>query len=271
MAEEFEEREIYDLSYAEIALICDHTFLKRSEMYSESAKREGKSAVRLREEAFYEFLSGAYRLMVKDMAPYALCVRPEDVENVRDSFTTKDIKVVSVVGFPDGSLYGSRQKLLETEFALEKGADEIEMVINYKLLKRGDSESIDYLEEEISNVVEVANSGNALVKVILETSELDDAYDLINACHIVRDSGADFVNTSTGFSAHGAKVEDISIIRRKVEEDGLNLGIKISGGVSPENYLHFLKAASPQGEDYLELNPSKIRIGESSLLHKLTG
>jgi deoxyribose-phosphate aldolase len=76
-------------------------------------------------------------------------------------------------------------------------------------------------------VVEAAHRGGAIVKVILETALLDDDQKVI-ACSLSKLAGADFVKTSTGFSAHGATVHDVALMRQAV---GAEMGVKASGGI----------------------------------------
>jgi deoxyribose-phosphate aldolase len=96
------------------------------------------------------------------------------------------------------------------------------MVINIGALKSRDYETVF---EDICRVVKA--SGSAGVKVILETSALDQEQKIIG-CAMAKLAGAAFVKTSTGFGKGGATVEDIELMRRVV---GGELGVKASGGV----------------------------------------
>lgn len=118
-----------------------------------------------------------------------------------------------------------KQRCLKAKETFENGADEIDMVINIGAMLSGNT---DYVYEEIKSIVEVAREySNKIVKVIIETSELDDDKK-IEACKIAAAAGADFVKTSTGFSKSGAKYEDILLMRKVV---GDKLKIKASGGI----------------------------------------
>ena len=97
------------------------------------------------------------------------------------------------------------------------------MVIHVGMIKRGDW---DYVRQDISSVVEAAG-GQALVKVILETCLLTDE-EKEKACRICLEAGADYVKTSTGFSAGGATVKDGALRRKAV---GDKAGVKASGGI----------------------------------------
>ena len=113
-------------------------------------------------------------------------------------------------------------KAAETAFAVEDGADEIDMVINVGMLKDRDLES---LENDIQVVRDFCKG--KVLKVIIETCLLTDEEKVI-ACKLAKKAGADFVKTSTGFSTGGATVEDIALMRKTV---GPDMGVKASGGV----------------------------------------
>ena len=114
-------------------------------------------------------------------------------------------------------------KVFETQDAIKKGAQEIDMVINVAMLKDKD---YNYIENEIKQIVE-ASKDKAIVKVILETCLLTDE-EIIMASKLAKNAGADFVKTSTGFSTGGATVHDVALMRKTVGED---MGVKASGGI----------------------------------------
>jgi deoxyribose-phosphate aldolase len=129
--------------------------------------------------------------------------------------------VATVVGFPLGA-DSPEVKAFETRKAIEDGAQEIDMVMNIGALKSGD---YNLVAQDIKGVVRSA-SGNT-VKVILETCLLTDE-EKIKACLLAKESRANFVKTSTGFSKGGATVKDIALMRKIV---GAKMGVKASGGV----------------------------------------
>jgi deoxyribose-phosphate aldolase len=254
---------ISKLTPKQIASICDHTFLNRSEAYKGNTKG-GQSPVRLRADAFNSFLEDTTANGGK--LPYAVCVRPEDVERTSDHLidyqieTGNEVLVASVVGFPDGSLYDRHLKVAETEFATTHGAHEIDMVLNYNAFKAGEDLTA---QEEATEIALTAHRNGAEVKLIFETSELSSDQ-IKRACELANEAGVDFVKTSTGFSSSGAKAEDLVIMRANFEG-----GVKISGGVNPGNVKYLLHAASGRTDGCIDLDPDRIRIGESSLLAKL--
>ena len=133
-----------------------------------------------------------------------------------------DIHVGAAISFPLGQTT-IETKVFETKDAIEKGAQEIDMVINIAMLK---DKEYDYVENEIHQIVEAAKD-KAIVKVIIETCLLTDE-EKIKACELSQKAGADFVKTSTGFSTGGATVHDIALMRKTV---GAEMGVKASGGV----------------------------------------
>lgn len=132
------------------------------------------------------------------------------------------LPICTVIGFPNG-YSTTATKVFETKDAIEKGAQEIDMVINIAMLK---DKEYDYVENEIHQIVEAAKD-KAIVKVIIETCLLTDE-EKIKACELSQKAGADFVKTSTGFSTGGATVHDIALMRKTV---GAEMGVKASGGV----------------------------------------
>ena len=152
----------------------------------------------------------------------SVCVNPCWVELAHQELKNTDVKVCTVIGFPLGA-NTTEVKVFETKDAIEKGAQEIDMVINIAMLK---DKEYDYVENEIHQIVEAAKD-KAIVKVIIETCLLTDE-EKIKACELSQKAGADFVKTSTGFSTGGATVHDIALMRKTV---GAEMGVKASGGV----------------------------------------
>ena len=152
----------------------------------------------------------------------SVCVNPCWVALAHQELKNTDVKVCTVIGFPLGA-NTTEVKVFETKDAIEKGAQEIDMVINIAMLK---DKEYDYVENEIHQIVEAAKD-KAIVKVIIETCLLTDE-EKIKACELSQKAGADFVKTSTGFSTGGATVHDIALMRKTV---GAEMGVKASGGV----------------------------------------
>lgn len=156
---------------------------------------------------------------------YSVCVNPIYVFLASYCLVDTDVKVCAVIDFPLGCST-IESKGFEAKFAGIWGADEFDVVIPIGLLLSG---QYGQVEQHIRSVVEVA--ATRTVKVIIETGTLHH-YDpslVAIACAVVKDSGAAFVKTSTGFGAYGgATVEAVKMMRGAV---GPNFGVKASGGI----------------------------------------
>lgn len=152
----------------------------------------------------------------------SVCVSPLWVSKCAQALKDTDVKVCTVIGFPQGT-HTTATKVFETKDAIANGATEVDMVIPVGLLKQGNLEAV---RADIAAVVETAK-GKALTKVIIETCLLTDE-EIVTVCKICKEVGADFVKTSTGFSKGGATVHAVSLMRQTV---GPDMGVKASGGV----------------------------------------
>ncbi|MGZ3901237.1 MAG: deoxyribose-phosphate aldolase [Bacteroidia bacterium] len=181
---------------------------------------------------------------------FSVCVNPAWVSTSKELLKGSGVKVCTVIGFPLGATT-TETKAFETKNAIDHGAEEVDMVINIGALKDKNNELV---ETDIRAVVEAAK-GKALTKVIIETSLLTKE-EKIRACELSVKAGADYVKTSTGFSAGGATVEDIELMRKTV---GPDIGVKASGGVrSREDAQNMIQAGA-------------TRIGASSGVAILNG
>ena len=170
---------------------------------------------------------------------YSVCVNPVYVSLASKILQGSDVKVCCVVGFPFGSNV-SEVKAFEAEKAILDGANEIDMVISLGALKSGELEEV---RNDIQGVVRKAKLAkkDVKVKVIIETGLLSKEEKII-ACKLVKESGADFVKTSTGINSTGATIEDIILLRKCV---GSEFGVKASGGIrSYEAAINLINAGA---------------------------
>ena len=151
----------------------------------------------------------------------SVCVNPTYVELCAKLLKGSEVKVCTVIGFPLGA-NTKEVKGFEALDAVNKGAEEIDMVINIGALK---DKKDEYVYEEIKYIKECCKG--KLLKVIIETCLLTEE-EKVRACELSKKAGADYVKTSTGFSTGGATKEDIALMRKTV---GPELGVKASGGV----------------------------------------
>ena len=194
--------------------LIDHTVLKQNATLAEIEKL-------CKEAIEFDFMS--------------VCINPAYVSKCADLLKDSDVKVCTVIGFPLGA-NTTAVKVYETADAVKNGADEIDMVINVTMLKDG---HYDYVLNEIKAIKEACNG--KLLKVILETCLLTDE-EVVKACELSVEAGADFVKTSTGFSTGGATVHHVALMRKTV---GPNVGVKASGGVrTHEDLLAMVEAGA---------------------------
>lgn len=152
----------------------------------------------------------------------SVCVNQYRTALAAEQLKDSDVMVCTVVGFPLGAV-STEVKAFETRQAIADGAQEIDMVINVGALKDGD---YDYVREDIRALKEVCGD-KVHLKVIIETCLLTDE-EKVRACELAVEAGADFVKTSTGFSAGGATAEDVALMKKTV---GNRAGVKASGGI----------------------------------------
>ena len=175
----------------------------------------------------------------------SVCIPPSYVKEAAEYMDGK-MAVCTVIGFPNG--YSTTAvKEFETKDAIANGASEIDMVINLGWLK---DKKYDLIEKEIRTLKEAC--GEKILKVIIETCFLTTE-EKIKMCEIVSASGADYIKTSTGFSAGGATFADIELFARHVR----GIRIKAAGGIR----------SVADAEHFLDLGAD--RLGTSSLIRML--
>ena len=151
----------------------------------------------------------------------SVCINPCNIEQARRLLDGSGVRVCTVIGFPLGA-NTPEVKAFETQDAIRRGAEEVDMVINVGALLAGDDETV---YRDIKAVVDAA--AGTLTKVIIETCYLSDDQKK-TACELAMRAGADFVKTSTGFGTGGATAHDVALMRGVV---GSKLQVKASGGI----------------------------------------
>ncbi|MGH2740367.1 MAG: deoxyribose-phosphate aldolase [Actinomycetota bacterium] len=196
----------------------------------------------------------------------AVVLYPKFVATAAQELRGTGVRVASVAGFPTpGQPLDAR--LDEIRGAIEDGADEIDIVLHRALLLAGKH---DDAAAEIAAAKEVC--GDRLLKVILETGELD-LEQAREATLLAARAGADFVKTSTGKTRVGATPEKAQVMIEAVRayrlETGRPVGVKVSGGISgPGTALEYI-ALVQEGLGDEWLTPERFRIGASALLFSL--
>jgi deoxyribose-phosphate aldolase len=178
---------------------CDHTLLKQEATWDQ-IKEIADDGIK------YETAS--------------ICIPPCYIKRVHD-YTNGKLNICTVIGFPNGNMT-TETKVFETKDAIEKGANEIDMVINIGELK---AKNYDYVLNEIKEIK--AACGDHILKVIIETCLLTDE-EKIKMCELVTEAKADYIKTSTGFSTAGATFDDIALFAKHV---GPDVKMKAAGGI----------------------------------------
>ena len=161
---------------------------------------------------------------------YAL---PWYIPIIRNLLESTEVKIGAPIAFPFGGV-PTEVKVYETIKYLDLGATEFDMVINLGALKSGDYKLV---YKDIEEVVKAAQ--DYVVKVILELPYLEEN-EVIEACKIAEDAGANFVKTSTGFAGYVPKVKDIYLMKRALRS---NTQVKVAGGIRTiEQVFDLIKA-----------------------------
>ena len=194
----------------------------------------------------------------------AICVYPSMVRVAKKSLSDSDIKIASVAtAFPSGQA-PKEVKVRDTKYAVEQGADEVDMVISRGKFHSGE---YNFVFDEIAAIKEAC--GEARLKVILETGELGTMDKVRRASDIAMHAGADFIKTSTGKIQPAATMPVtlvmLEAIRDYYYKTGRMVGMKPAGGISKSKLaLHYLVMLKETlGEDWM--NNHWFRFGASSL------
>ena len=168
---------------------------------------------------------------------YSVCLNPSYVKNAYELLKNTQVKICSVIGFPLGA-NTSAIKIAEAKEVFESGANEIDVVLNIGKLLDG---NFDYIFSEVSSLAKIAHENNGKMKLIIETCLLNDIQKL-QACIVAKETGVDFVKTSSGYSFSGAKLEDIYLMKQFLGE---KVKIKASAGIKDkETAIMMLKVGA---------------------------
>jgi deoxyribose-phosphate aldolase len=194
----------------------------------------------------------------------AVCVYPSMVALAKKELKGSSVKVASVsTAFPSGQA-PTEVKLLDTRFAVDEGADEIDMVISRGKFLAGE---YSFVFDEIAAIKELC--GKTRLKVILETGELATLDNVRKASDLAIHAGADFIKTSTGKIQPAATMQVtytmLMAIKDYFDKTGIMIGMKPAGGISTSKLaLHNLVMVKELlGNAWL--NNEWFRFGASSL------
>lgn len=178
-----------------------------------------------------------------------VCVRGCDIKMAVEMCRGTNTEVCCVLDFPHGH-GGKEAKAALADIYTKQGAVEVDMVMNYGFARSGEW---DRVEEEIEAVTKAAHQNGAIVKVILETSQLNqDQIAKATECSIR--AHADFVKTSTGFHGEGATAEAVQTM---LDTSRGRIKVKPSGGIrNLETALRFVE----MGVDRLGVGCNSTRV-----------
>lgn len=194
----------------------------------------------------------------------AVCVYPTMVRIAKNQLLDSGINVASVAtAFPSGMAPLS-VRLDDTKFAVDEGADEVDMVISRGAFLSGEYQKV---YDEISAIKEAC--GNAHLKVILETGELHTYENVRKASDIAMEAGADFIKTSTG-KISPAATQPVTLVMLEAIRDfyykkGKMIGMKPAGGIrtAKQAIQYLVLVKETLGAAWL--NNKFFRFGASSL------
>lgn len=201
----------------QIASYIDHTILKPTTLISEVDQ--------LCEEA-------------KEWSFAAVCVPPHFVKRAKEKLTRSSVKVATVIGFPFG--YSAvESKIAEVVLAMVDGADELDMVAHISAIKNNDWQ---YIANELNHILPLIRKQNKVLKVIIESGVLTKD-EIIRCCDLYGAAGIDYLKTSTGYAAVGARTEDVALMRLHLPT---GVKIKASGGIRDAAFAQELIAAGAE-------------------------
>jgi len=198
----------------------------------------------------------------------AVCVYPTMVHVAKKALGKSKVKVAAVATAFPGGMTRKKLKVQETKWAVEEGADEIDMVISRGKFLAGE---YTYVYDEIAEIK--AACGKAHLKVILETGELSTLDNVRRASDLAMQAGADFIKTSTGKIQPAATLPVTLVMLEAIRDyyyaTGKKIGMKPAGGIATSKlaiqYLVTLRETLGDGW----LTPSLFRFGASSLANDI--
>ena len=152
-----------------------------------------------------------------------VAINPAQTVRCKKKLEGSPVNVGAAIGFPLGQTT-LECKIFETKDAIEKGADEIDYVINVAELK---NKNYDYIKKEMEEIVKICREAGKTSKVIFENCYLTDD-EKRKVAEIAKEVKPDFIKTSTGFGTGGATVEDVKLMKSVVGDE---VKVKAAGGI----------------------------------------
>jgi deoxyribose-phosphate aldolase len=194
----------------------------------------------------------------------AVCIWPQFVDRARALLKGSPVRIATVANFPAGGEDIDRVVDDVTE-ALGDGAQEIDLVLPFEALRRGDRDKASEMVAAVRDVVDQRR----LLKVILETGRLADPGLIETASRIAIEAGADFIKTSTGKTPVSATPEAAEVMLNAIKASRRLVGFKPSGGIRTvaDAALYLDLADRIMGPGWA--GPKTFRIGASSIYDAL--
>ena len=194
----------------------------------------------------------------------AICVWPRFVARASAALHGSGVRIASVINFPFGEESIDRA-VIGTIEALRDGASEIDLVVPYKALARGDEKIVFDMILAVRRAIPFGSS----LKTILETGELNNAALIQRAAELAIEAGANFLKTSTGKTPVSATPEAARILLETIKASGARVGFKASGGIRTlaDAELYLALADEILGAGWAA--PETFRFGASGLLDAL--
>ena len=192
----------------------------------------------------------------------AICIYSRFIPIAKNTLQTINpkVKIATVTNFPHGSS-DIEVAIFETELAIKRGADEVDIVFPYHYLKQGNHIIGAQMIKKAKQVC-----GNKTLKVIIESGELKTPELIKQASEISIENGADFIKTSTGKVTINATLEATEIMLKVIKDSGKKCGFKAAGGIRTvlEAKAYLDLTANIMGKEWI--NANNFRFGASGLL-----
>ena len=207
------------------------------------------------EEHLYELTQ-----IATDFGFATMCIRPSKVKYVNgilnelNSEKGSDVGITTVISFPDGT-DTLEQKKAECEQCIKDGADEIDMVIDYRKVIENYVKGDTHITTEISALAEICHKNGKILKVIVESGLLDNEEQIETVTEACISSNVDYIKTSTGMVVVGAEVLKVKSMKDIINSEGSKMKIKASGGIRTEaDIMKFLPLVDRFGIGYGSVN-----------------
>ena len=198
----------------------------------------------------------------------AVCVYPVFTELVANSLEIDGVEITNVCGNFPSSQARMEVKVAETKLAVADGATEIDIVLPVGKFLSGDFEGVC---DDINEMKQAC--GEAPMKVILETGDLENCSNIKKSALLSMYAGADYIKTSTGKEKVSATPEAAYVMCQAIKEyydkTGIQIGFKPAGGINTvmDAIIYYTIVKEVLGEKWL--TNKWFRLGTSRLANLL--